>query len=671
MHMKVGIDLGTTYSTMAVFNEKTSKAEILPNRYGTNLTPSVICFMDDGTTLIGEDAKSMQMDGVGTIASVFKNGMGTKKTYVKADGKDYTAEDLSAMLLRQMVDDVESERGEKIESAVITVPAYFNDLQRTSVTDAARKAGIDVEKIVNEPTAAAVHYGYRRSDSGTLMVYDLGGGTFDVTVVDIVEGRFTVVGTDGDHSLGGVHWDRALMDLVCDRFTNEFGCNPLKERHSYNTIAASAESLKIMLSRTQRARMKVSFRGYTGTYLVTREDFERSTEHLLGSTGEVIDRLLGNIDRDVKDIDEVLLCGGATCMPQVMAYLRGKGFRSVKAHGDVSEAVAKGAAMIACLDGKGKTVTDVAPHSLGILYIDPRTGRYTNKVLIKRNTTIPITVKDRFLIEKGNMTDRVELFTLQGESRNPMRCVPVRRDTITGFINRGEGVEIDLEYAYTNEGRTSLKARYGERRLKVTREELPDDTSWMGKPPSGTKLTRDTRKNVVFCIDLSRSMRPCMDKVADAVKKAVSTLGGPSTKFALVGFADMVETLCGLTYDTDRLSRTLDDMKRARLGRGTDEEPFEAVLDILSDVSGAKIAIVLTDGVWSKKDLAIEESDECRKRNIDVIAVGFGESDESFLHRIATVEGAAMYIQLENLERTINTIATAIDQGRREGWNQD
>ena len=215
--MKVGIDLGTTYSTVAKYEKKTSRPEIINNVFEKELTPSVICFLDNGEILIGEDAKDMQAGGAGTIAASFKRGMGDNSFTVEANGKVYTAEDLSAMLLKKLISDAEEKSGEKIDSVVITVPAYFNDFQRTATIRAGEACGVKVMKIINEPTAAAISYGYNKETNKTVMVYDLGGGTFDVTLVRVNKGNIQVLGTDGNHILGGKDWDAAIVKYVCEQ----------------------------------------------------------------------------------------------------------------------------------------------------------------------------------------------------------------------------------------------------------------------------------------------------------------------------------------------------------------------------------------------------------------------------------------------------------------------
>ena len=261
--MKVGIDLGTTYSTIARYDGISSKAEIIPNVFGKDLTPSVICFLED-ETIIGDEAKDMQAGGTGAVASVFKRRMGDPDYVFEAFGRTYDACDLSAILLKKLISDAEKRTGEKIDGAVITVPAYFNDLQRKATIRAGEACGIGVMKIVNEPTAAAVYYGYRHSNGKTVLVYDLGGGTFDVTVVRVEGGKIDVVGTAGNHLLGGKDWDAVLVDEACKRFSDEFGEDPREDVSVMNEMAVAAEDYKKLRSKAGEVSVTVRYDGNVG-----------------------------------------------------------------------------------------------------------------------------------------------------------------------------------------------------------------------------------------------------------------------------------------------------------------------------------------------------------------------------------------------------------------------
>jgi len=450
--MKVGIDLGTTYSAVARYDTKTSKPVMIKNAFGKEITPSVICFLDDGDILVGEDAKDMQANGAGINAAAFKRNMGDGSVAVSFNGKDYTSEELSTMLLKHLIEDAEKATGEKITDAVITVPAYFNDFQRTATIRAGEACGVKVPKIINEPTAAAISYGYKHSSDKTVMVYDLGGGTFDVTIVRIAKGNITVIGTEGNHILGGKDWDAAIVKYVCDQFIDEFDVDPRDDLATKNELIVAAEGYKKTLSVAENVTISLNYEGFSAKYTLTRTEFESMTEHLLSATKDVCLNLIGDLDMSWTDIDEILLVGGSTRMPGVARFLKDMTGREVIAHSDTDLAVAKGAAITAelyCSNSTGlraMQIADVTAHSLGALSVSQDGRRYVNETMIKRNSKVPATFRKQFQIKQGNMTDKIEVYTLQGESRVPLDNNILAKVVISGFYNRGQGVVVDIEY---------------------------------------------------------------------------------------------------------------------------------------------------------------------------------------------------------------------------------
>ncbi len=664
--MKVGIDLGTTYSVVARYDSESARTDIVRNKYLKEITPSVICFLDDGSVLIGEDAKNMQKGGTGCIAAVFKVNMGTSTVCADVGGRRYHAEELSALMLKELVREAESTSGEKIESAVVTVPAYFDDLQRTSTKAAAESAGIKVTKIINEPTAAAIYYGYKHNDGKTLLVYDLGGGTFDVTVVKVSEGTIEVRGTKGDHSLGGKDWDEALMDMVCEKFLDEYDEDPREDPQKRFELLANAEDYKKLLSRSEKINFIVTYNGHTGRYLITRSEFEAATGYLIEATTDIMDQLFRNIGMAKEEVDEVLLCGGSTRIPQVTASLEAYGFRNIKSHRDTDLAVAKGAALVAelyCNEEKGIgdfEYVDVSAHSLGALSINPNLGRYYNEIMIPCNTPLPASVTKPFRIEEGNLTDQIEVYVLQGESPMPSDCTCIKREVVTGFQNSGKGMVIDITYSYNDEGVVSVRAeRHGEP-LPVIEGGIPDDLSWMDRAPAERASNKRVAKNVAICVDLSKSMKDHLEEVQSAIRDFILAFSGEFTKICLIGFGDKSRILQPMTFDDEEILAAVDKLKINAFGRGTSANPFDDVKEVMETEKGAKYAIILTDGIWGNRNMAADEARECRSEMINVFAVGFGKADRSFLKQIATLDEGAMYTTINNLGKTINTIATAI-----------
>ena len=675
--MKVGIDLGTTYSAVARYDKNSNKPVIIPNAFGKEITPSVICFLDDGDILVGEDAKDMQSNGTGVNAAAFKRNMGDGSISVSFNGKDYTSEDLSAMLLKHLIEDAEKATGEKIDEAVITVPAYFNDFQRTATIRAGESCGVKVPKIINEPTAAAISYGYKHAADKTVMVYDLGGGTFDVTIVRISKGNIEVVGTEGNHILGGKDWDAAIVKYVCDQFIDEYDIDPRDDLSTKNELIVAAEGYKKTLSIAETVTIPLNYEGYSSKYTLTREEFESMTEHLMCATKDVCSDLIDSLGMSWTDIDEILLVGGSTRMPGVAKFLKDLTGREVVAHQDTDLAVAKGAAITAelyCSNATGlraMQITDVTAHSLGILSVAQDGKRFVNEIMIKRNSKVPCTERRQFTIKEGNVTDKIEVYTLQGESRVPLDCNVLAKVVISGFENRGKGVLVDIEYNYDENGVVNITAFQDGNPLSVVSEPVPEDIRWMGGDPHDMPSDEVILKNIAICVDLSRSMEgEAFEAAQRSIRDFVHTLGDGDTYFSLIGFGDKIKVLQELTNDTTVLLNSMQDMKVKMVGRGTDASPLETARAILNSRPGVGIIVVLTDGIWGKRDRAVDQAMNCRNDNITIIAVGLGDADTSFLRQIATVDDGALFTTIDMLGETFGTIATAISSGNmglREG----
>ncbi len=668
--MRVGIDLGTTHCSVAVHDDNTGKTEIVPNGFGKEMTPSVICFLDGGEVLIGEDAKDMQAGGAGVIAAAFKRSMGDPDFAVETPDGTYDAEQLSAMLLKKLIEDAEERLGDKIDSAVITVPAYFNDFQRKATIRAGEACGIKVLKIINEPTAAAISYGYNRSADRTIMVYDLGGGTFDVTLVKVESGNISVLGTDGNHILGGKDWDSAISKHICELFMDEFGEDPREDESAKNELIVAAENYKKVLSKADNVSIQLRYGDNTGKYTLTREDFEIKTQHLLDATRDVIMDLMEDLDLKWNDVDEVLLIGGSSRMPQVSKFLRHMtGKDNVVEHSDTDLAVAKGAAIVAELHVSDKTgltdrkVIDVTAHSLGALSVSIDNKRFINEIMIKKNSDLPAKVRRPFGIGRGNLTDRIEVYTLQGESRDPLECHVLAKVVITGFCNTGQGTTVDIEYTYDENGVVKVNAYQDGEQLEAAAEMLPDDISWMGGAPQERPTDVRIAKNIAICVDLSRSMTPVLDEVKQMIIDFIHSVDDEDTRISLIGFGDKSESIRSLTGDASVIIDGIDDMRVNMFGRGTDGNPLDVARAELMSQPGANVILVLTDGIWGKRDNAVKTSLSCREDGIDIMAVGFGEADRSFLRQIASVEEGAIYTALDQLGSAFSTIATAINTG--------
>lgn len=667
--MKVGIDLGTTYSAVARFDKDLSEAVVIPNMNGDLLTPSVIWFGPDGTVLIGNQAKEMQSQGIGTAVASFKRAIGDSNYSFTAYEKNYSAEDLSTILLRHLIDDAELSTGEKIDSAVVTVPAYFNDIQRTATIRAGEKCGIKVLKIINEPTAGAISYGFTNSDNKTIMVYDLGGGTFDVTIVNIANGNITVIGTDGNHLLGGKDWDNAIITYFCNMFLEEFGVDLRDDEVTKNKLIVSAEELKKELSEGRNVNIHLEHGNDVANYTLIEEQFKIMTEPLFSSTVEVCERVLAETELQWKDIDQILLVGGSTRLRNISNRLADISKSNIIEHNDIDLAIVKGAALSSYIFKTEKQrfveVTDVTSHSLGALSVREDGKRYINEIMIKRNSSIPSSVRKSFKIEPGNMTDNIELFILQGESPKPLDCITLARMNISGINNFGDGTIVDIEYNYDENGVVGISAFQNGIELVIDTESLPDNIQWMGERPDQRPTNVPVMKNIVIALDLSRSMRGSpLKKAKVAVSNFINEVSDGFTRFALVAFGDKTKVVRDFTMDRYAITSSIKKIKVNVAGRGTDATPFKEAKELLKNKTGVNIIIVLTDGIWGDRNRAVLQVMECRAEKISIIAVGFGEADRSFLRQIATVEENALFTTLDHLGDTFGTIATTVNSGK-------
>ncbi|NIB99214.1 molecular chaperone DnaK [Halobacterium sp. R2-5] len=410
----LGIDLGTTNSAFAVMEG--GDPEIIVNSEGDRTTPSVVAF-DEGERLIGKPAKNQAVQNSEQTVASIKRHMGEDYT-VELDGEEYTPEQISAMILQKIKHDAEEYLGQDVEKAVITVPAYFNDKQRQATKDAGEIAGFEVERIVNEPTAASMAYGLDEDQDQTVLVYDLGGGTFDVSILDLGGGVYEVVATNGDNDLGGDDWDEAIIDYLADEFENDHGIDLRDDEQALQRLKDAAEEAKIELSSRKETTVNLPFVTATDSGPVhleqdiTRAKFESLTEDLIERTVGPTEQALEDADLDKGDIDEVILVGGSTRMPQVQEQVEELVGQEPKKNVNPDEAVALGAAVQGgVLSGEVDDIVlvDVTPLSLGI---EVKGGLFER--LIEKNTAIPTTASKVFTTAADNQTS-VQIRVFQGE----------------------------------------------------------------------------------------------------------------------------------------------------------------------------------------------------------------------------------------------------------------
>ncbi len=411
----LGIDLGTTNSAFAVMEG--GDPEIIVNSEGDRTTPSVVAF-DDGEQLVGKPAKNQAVKNPEETIQSIKRHMGEDDYTVELDGEEYTPEQVSAMILQKIKRDAEEYLGDDVEKAVITVPAYFNDRQRQATKDAGEIAGFDVERIINEPTAASMAYGLDDESDQTVLVYDLGGGTFDVSILDLGGGVYEVVATNGDNDLGGDDWDRAVIDWLAEDFENEHGIDLREDRQALQRLKDAAEEAKVELSSRKETEINLPFITSTDDGPVhletdlTRATFESLTEDLIERTVEPTEQALNDAGYAKSDIDEVLLVGGSTRMPQVQEKVEELTGKEPKKNVNPDEAVGLGAAIqggVLSGDVDDIVLLDVTPLSLGV---EVKGGLFER--LIEKNTTIPTEESKIFTTAAANQTS-VQIRVFQGE----------------------------------------------------------------------------------------------------------------------------------------------------------------------------------------------------------------------------------------------------------------
>ncbi|MDU4133531.1 MAG: molecular chaperone DnaK, partial [Clostridium perfringens] len=444
----IGIDLGTTNSCVAVMEG--GEPVVITNSEGARTTPSVVSFQANGERLVGQVAKRQAITNPDKTIMSIKRHMGTDYK-VNIDGKDYTPQEISAMILQKLKADAEAYLGEKVTEAVITVPAYFNDAERQATKDAGRIAGLDVKRIINEPTAASLAYGLDKMDSAhKILVYDLGGGTFDVSILDLGDGVFEVVSTNGDARLGGDDFDQRIIDYIAEDFKAQNGIDLRQDKMALQRLKEAAEKAKIELSSSTQTLINLPFITADATgpkhidMTLTRAKFNELTHDLVERTINIMKEALKSGNVSLNDIDKVILVGGSTRIPAVQEAVKNFTGKEPSKGVNPDECVAMGAAIQAGVltgDVKDVLLLDVTPLTLGI-----ETLGGVATPLIERNTTIPARKSQIFSTAADNQTS-VEIHVVQGERQMAADNKTLGRFTLSGIAPAPRGIP-QIEVAF-------------------------------------------------------------------------------------------------------------------------------------------------------------------------------------------------------------------------------
>jgi len=662
----VGIDLGTTYSAIAAVN-KHGVPEILANAEGDRITPSVILF-DGDDIVVGNYAKQAAVAYPDQVVDFVKRYMGDPDYGFAYRNEVYTPERLSSFILSKLKHDAEARLGHPIEEAVITVPAYFGDQQRRATLRAGELAGLKVLKLINEPTAAAFAYGLANSGKDmNVLVFDLGGGTFDVTYASIEGKDINVVATTGDHQLGGKDWDEKLIEYISQRFQEKHGVDPLEDVAAYHDLRQKCVSAKLSLSRRPKVNLFFDFNGAVLREEITRDLFEELTSPLLSRCQALTADVLTDAGITGGAVDVVLLAGGSTRMPMVRELIQSMFAKAAATDINPDECIALGAALTAALEsaklsGSAPPVDirthDVTSHSLGMVVF--KDGGLKNSQIIRRNTRIPCErTRDDYVTSHDNQST-MDLWLVQGESEQPLECNALGHFEFFGLPARPAG-----------DTRLAVTFRYNENGIVEVECVDLNNGSTLGHRLSQSGLSLEdvgrgsVPLHIALVMDCSGSMYgQSMNEARRAAKTFISTTlaSKQPRKVSLVAFPGGVKT--PVTADQRVVLNAVDQL--SPIGSTPMALGLAQARASLKASSGAqKVFVVLTDGHPDDPAGTLDECHRIRRTGGRIITVGVGRQvQQDYLRSICSSSADYHHCdQSIELEGTFINLATELSDG--------
>ncbi len=678
----LGIDLGTTYSAVAYVNEH-GKANLISNSLGDKITPSVVMFGDKKDDIIvGQEAKDSAELYPDRVIEFVKREIGKNAIEVR-DGKpfsfwghNYSPEEISSFIIKQLKNDAEEHLGFPVENAVITVPAYFNDYEREATINAAKLAGLNVLRIINEPTAAALFYGYQKTNKNQkAFVFDLGGGTFDITILQINKNEIKVIGTNGDHHLGGKDWDDRILEFITDQFLTEYGVDPLDDQDVKADIRERAEKAKIHLSDRAKTKIIVNAHGKKLAVELSQEKFKDLTSDLLERCNDLCKLVFDECNLNWDEIDEIILAGGSTRMPMVknmLNLLSKKEIRTDLVNPD--ECVALGAAIQGEML-KAKTIPDylsqsnkkygitlikdVTTHSLGMIAL--KDGAFKNSFIIPKNETIPCEKSRNDFVTSYNDQGSLDIYLVQGESENPYHCTILDSYEFYDIPKRAAGAtRIEVTFRYNANGVIDVSAVdvSTSKVLPYIRKEKPN----LEDLETGISKFLD----IGLLIDCSGSMggRPLTD-AKQAAHRFVEKINLNSNQVGLISFGSKAQIRQLLTNKQSSLFKSIASL--STMGSTNMSEALRiARNDLFCYSNNDKVLVMLTDGYPDNLNATLEEGNLVKNNDIRIITIGVGSGvDEKFLKRLATTSEDYHFVNESfELESTFLNIATELASGK-------